>query len=330
MLSGIENSDWSFRRFFMEASRCIPCMPLLRGVLLIWFPVCCLLGQALSIEMGGTADSNSINRDAKPSCNFNQFLTQSYYERFNSLDDHDFDTFMSLEIPCGICEVLPDNYKSMLQVSNLRRNLIGEGSHRHLSTSIKFQTQHANSVSERISYSCQLIIIERLPSGVFADPFELEHLVQRGVFRDVAVFGDTNLELPSFLSNRSAVEIHLDFDPNIFYQSADINLELPLHARYQPLNESGYSTVRFGNPDVIVRCSTKENVKNQRCFFKATSDDTDMNGDDIVWRIPCGRKAHAQLVSTFTFMAALLSTLVIVCTSLCHSNLRLHKGRKRA
>lgn len=53
------------------------------------------------------------------------------------------------------------------------------------------------------------------------------------VFRDVAVFGDTNLELPSFLSNRSAVEIHLDVDSNIFYQSADINLELPLHARYQ-------------------------------------------------------------------------------------------------
>lgn len=130
--------------------------------------------------MGGSADSNSINRDAKPSCNFNQFVTQSYYERYNSLDDLDFDAFMSQEIPCGICEVLPDNYKSILRVSDLQRDLTGEGSHRHLSTSIKFQTQPTNSVSERISYSCQLIIIERLPSGVFADPFELEHLVQRG------------------------------------------------------------------------------------------------------------------------------------------------------
>lgn len=134
----------------------------------------------LHFQMGGSADSNSINRDAKASCNFYQFLTQSYYERFNSLDDLDFDTFMSLEIPCGICAVLPNNYKSILEVSNLQRNLIGEGSHRHLSTSIKFQTQPTNSVSEQISSSCQLIIVERLPSGVFADPFELEHLVQRG------------------------------------------------------------------------------------------------------------------------------------------------------
>ena len=53
------------------------------------------------------------------------------------------------------------------------------------------------------------------------------------VFHDAAVFGDTNLELPSFLSIRSVVEIHLDFDPSIFSKSADINLELPLHARYQ-------------------------------------------------------------------------------------------------
>lgn len=53
------------------------------------------------------------------------------------------------------------------------------------------------------------------------------------VIRDVAVFGDTNLELPSFLSNRSAVEIHLDVDPNILLEPSDIDVELPLHARYQ-------------------------------------------------------------------------------------------------
>ncbi|XP_028754637.1 phosphatidylinositol-glycan biosynthesis class X protein-like [Neltuma alba] len=313
----------------MEASRYISCMSLLRGIFLIWFPVSRLLDQALSIEIGGSAHSDPINRDAK-ACNFNQILTQSYYERYNFLDDLDFDTFLSQEIPCGICEVLPDNHKSILKVSDLERNLVGEGSHRHLSTSIKFQTQPTNSVSERINYSCQLIIIERLPSGVFADPFELQHLVQRRVFHDIAVFGDTNLELPSFMSNRSAVEIHLNVDPNIFYQSADINLELPLHARYQPLNESGYSTVKFGTPDVLVHCGTRENVENQSCFSRATSEDAKMSGGDIVWRIPCGRKAHALLVSTFTFLAALLSTLVIVCTALCHSNVKPYKGRKQA
>lgn len=53
------------------------------------------------------------------------------------------------------------------------------------------------------------------------------------MFSIIAVFGDTNLELPSFLSNRSAVEIHLDADPNTLLEPTDISIDLPLHARYQ-------------------------------------------------------------------------------------------------
>ena len=54
------------------------------------------------------------------------------------------------------------------------------------------------------------------------------------VFNDIAVFGDTNLESPSFLSNRSVVEIHMDVSPDISTRKneIDIKLELPLHARY--------------------------------------------------------------------------------------------------
>jgi hypothetical protein len=50
-------------------------------------------------------------------------------------------------------------------------------------------------------------------------------------FLDVAVSGDANLELPSALSNRSAVEVHVDLRPST---SANCNLiiDLPLHARY--------------------------------------------------------------------------------------------------
>ncbi|KAG5047903.1 hypothetical protein JHK85_009006 [Glycine max] len=140
------------------------------------------------------------------------------------------------------------------------------------------------------------------------------------VFSDVAVFGDTNLELPSFLSNRSAVEIHLLVDPNILQEPTDIKMELPLHARYQPLNESGYSTVEFGAPDMLVRCGTKGKVENHYCFFKLEKDDANLYGPHTVWRIPSGIKAHADLVSAATFIAALLSTLAIVVASLYYSN----------
>lgn len=71
------------------------------------------------------------------------------------------------------------------------------------------------------------------------------------VFNDIGVFGDTNLEQPSFLSNRSAVEIHLDADPNILFQPTDINIDLPLHARYQ------VRLLWFSYPYILMQFSAK-------------------------------------------------------------------------
>ena len=54
-------------------------------------------------------------------------------------------------------------------------------------------------------------------------------------FKDVSVFGDVNLELPSFRSNRSIVEIHLDMNLNKSSGQEivqEFRTELPLHARY--------------------------------------------------------------------------------------------------
>jgi len=68
----------------------------------------------------------------------------------------------------------------ILIISCQNKSLVGEGSHRRMSTLIKLQTQQLKSLSELLSYSCEFIFIERFPSGVFADPFELQHLVQCG------------------------------------------------------------------------------------------------------------------------------------------------------
>lgn len=105
---------------------------------------------------------------------------QSYYERYTNLHDSDFENFMSQELTSGFCEVLPEIHNFMLRLSVLKRNLIGEGSHRSMSTLMILQNQPPQSLSDILSYSCELITIERLPLGVFADPFELQHLVQRG------------------------------------------------------------------------------------------------------------------------------------------------------
>ncbi|XP_038726350.1 uncharacterized protein LOC120017256 isoform X2 [Tripterygium wilfordii] len=258
-----------------------------------------------------------------------RYIMKSYFEKYESLDDTNFQEFISHGLPFGLCELLQSN-PDLLRLAVPRRLLIGEGSHRHLSSSIKFHIE-PESVSQLPSHFCKVLIVERLPSGVFADPFELQHLLERGVFTDVAVFGDTNLELPSILSNRSAIEVHMDLGPNMLLghkKELDVNIELPVHARYPPLDESGYSTVEFGTPDIILHCSIEGKSRNRRCLFIPTIDGADTNTEPVFWRIPSGRIAHARIVFVLTFISASISTLLIVWTSIYHSNTRNSKNAK--
>lgn len=199
---------------------------------------------------------------------------KSYFEKYESLLESNIQDFITDELHFGSCELPADNLNLLLRLSIPKRLLIGEGSHRLLSSTIRFDLQ-PESLSQLPSHFCKVIIVERLPLGVIADPFELQHLLERGgntikfsfkygpifsnlifmrhssflglivfnpfiaVFSDVAVFGDTNLELPSFLSNQSVVEIHMNVGPDTLsghMNELEIGIDLPLHARY-PVSE---------------------------------------------------------------------------------------------
>ncbi|KAA8522020.1 hypothetical protein F0562_012666 [Nyssa sinensis] len=185
-----------------------------------------------------------------------------------------FQDFIAHELPLGPCELFQEKLNIVPRLSVLHRHLIGEGSHRRLSSSIRVNIQ-PGSISEIPVHFCEAIIIERLPSGIFADPFELQHLLQHGVFRDAVVFGDRNLELPSVASNRSVVEIHMDVGPNVLSgqeNRLEINTELPLHACYPPVGEHGFSRVEFGTSDLFIRCSISGESCNQSCLFMSNND----------------------------------------------------------
>lgn len=104
---------------------------------------------------------------------------KSYYEKYETLDDSDFQEFIDQEPSFGFCEALPDKLNLSPKLSALHRSLNGEGSHRHLSSSIRLNIQ-CESTSELPPHKCEFILVERLPSGIYADPFELQHLLQRG------------------------------------------------------------------------------------------------------------------------------------------------------
>ena len=103
---------------------------------------------------------------------------KSYFDKYENLHDSSFEDFMADKHSSSLCEVFPDNRNLDVRLSVLELSLIGEGSHRHLSSSIRLQTE-AEYIRKLPAHFCEVIIIQRLPLGVFADPFELQHLHER-------------------------------------------------------------------------------------------------------------------------------------------------------
>ncbi|KAK8657972.1 hypothetical protein V6N13_036188 [Hibiscus sabdariffa] len=292
------------------------------------------LNQKLAILwmfLSGAIVSSSEVETSRPSDSRNsddgKYILRSYFDRYENLDDPSFENFMTHELSPSLCQVTPENRGLGVRLSVRELSLVGEGSHRQLSSSIRLQTG-AESIPELPPHICEVIIIQRLPLGVFADPFELQNLHKRIGFRDMAVFGDTNLELPSFRSNRSAVEVHIDAGSDILFtqnSGMEINMLLPLHARYQPLDESGYSIIEIGEPDILTRCSMEGKQHKQSCLFMSSNESGKSRTRTVEWKIPAGMKAHAGFVSVVTFITASLSTVSIVYASMFWSGTKVLK-----
>ncbi|KAF8118534.1 hypothetical protein N665_0004s0019 [Sinapis alba] len=283
------------------------------AAIFIFFAMSCL--NSISTAQVGTSDGDSDEMsDSDTFCISDQYIMQSYFTTQSSLNESEFRSFLLLQ-QCS--ENIPSEdvpAVAMLQ----RRDVTGEGSHRHLLTSIKLRPFHSQSQLH------ELVIVERLPLGVFADPFELQSLQQRRAFRDVSVFGDTDLEQPSFRSNRSVVEIHVDINEN-----GEISVKLPLHARYQPIGESGYSRVEFGEPDLFL-CSrhAPNQGQEQRCLVLSIGR-SKSETRSVVWEIPAGIRSHTEYVSVITFVAAVLTALSILVASVLSSKVDSCKNTKQ-
>nr|GLL36979.1 phosphatidylinositol-glycan biosynthesis class X protein [Ipomoea trifida] len=172
-------------------------------------------------------------------------------------------------------------------------------------------------IAQEIAYgSCELL--EELKVGT--NIISVHQKLIGEVFTEAGVFGDTNLELPSFRSNRSLIEVHLDIGSKLLSRHKDeveFKIELPLHARYQPLGH-GFSRVEFRPPNLFMRCSIERKTM-EKCLFPLSYRNGESKGDEVVWEIPCGDKEHAGIVSAITFMSAILSALLIILVSIYYS-----------
>ncbi|XP_020577503.1 uncharacterized protein LOC110022753 isoform X2 [Phalaenopsis equestris] len=239
----------------------------------------------------------------------------SFFDAHINLSDSDFSNYLAQNIHSGdICEGMIDNI-DIFRLSSLLRELIGEGSHRQLVTTMVF-CHNPKFTHFFEDHFCEAILVEYFPPGVFSDLFELQHLVLREVFLSVFVFGDKNLELPSALSNRSVVEIHIDVKSD----AHKVVVQLPLHSRYPPLDSSGYSNITIGKPDLFMRCRPKDS-QIEPCSWTLI-DLGVLSTSNVTWRIPCGNEVHTRPVTIITFLSALICSLLIVLSTICQSKNR--------
>ncbi|KAM1127549.1 hypothetical protein ACFX2I_037504 [Malus domestica] len=85
----------------------------------------------------GSYDSNYDGGGSNISAfsSFNKYIMQSYYEKDENLFESDFQDFVAQELPFGLCEVLPHDLILVVRHPILHHNLLGKGSHRHLTSS---------------------------------------------------------------------------------------------------------------------------------------------------------------------------------------------------
>ncbi|KAJ9537619.1 hypothetical protein OSB04_030352 [Centaurea solstitialis] len=268
-----------------------------------------------------------------PELGVHKYITEAYFQKHESLIDQTFQDFIASELSNGFCEKLQDNHNFVPKLSVLQRRLIGEGSHRRLTSSIRIESQPEVS-SKLSSLFCKAIIVERLPSGVFADPFELEHLTERGVFADASAFGDTDLELPTVRANRSVVEVHMDLGPSTLMGNKngwEVSVGLPLHARYAPLGEHDYTRVEFGPPDLFLRCIVDGDSRNQSCIFPSTNNGgVRSTNAATVWEVPSGIVKHTKAVSVLTFISAVASAFSIFMACVYYSDSAVYSSHKQS
>lgn len=106
---------------------------------------------------------------------------------------------------------------------------------------------------------------------------------------------------------------------------------LPLLFWVQPLDANGYSEVKFGVPDLFMRCSVEGKSQDESCLYKVSEiTGSKLTYGTVVWKIPSGMKVHAGIVSIFTFVAALVSAILIAATSIFYSDINSSKHLKES
>ncbi len=184
-----------------------------------------------------------------------------------------------------------------------------------------------------LSDQCQLTVLQPLPAGLYADPYELQNLMST-----LGGNQGTNLQMSAFriFGSIDVEKIESDCNATVLSVSAQIKvsshkgnscpdkeqsvLSLPLHARYpvpslQPLPGAvslllgTHHQYNVADPAFRVECARPAESKAD-CFASAQRS-TSMQ---LHWTVPAGGLWHAQFVLVFTAITAVCGLCVLLKT----------------
>lgn len=213
-----------------------------------------------------------------------------------------------------------------LPTAAIRVNLQPTGFHGH----IQYTLDHSQLV---LTDDCQLTVLQPLPAGIYADPYELGSLVstsggskgfalQMSSFR---LFGTIDVEKIESECNATvlAVSAQLHTFRDETWSCPSMNhsiLSVPLHARYpapkmQPLPGSltpflgAHHQYNLADPTVSVKCASSPLLKSG-CVSSAVSEAN--QAMQLRWVVPAGGLWHALLVQLVTFVSAVYGLFILV------------------
>ena len=213
--------------------------------------------------------------------------------------------------------------------------LAAKGFHSHIQYSLNRQQATDHSV-------CQMTVLQPLPAGVYADPYELANIA--GI-SSTAVTNQLQLLSYHVFGKIDVEKIEPDCEPTLLSVSANIykqpstmnaetvtslHLKVPLHARYPaPHSQHAedlhpahhpYHMYSLQDPTVILRCSTKMSHQGNDgtrlcqdvCHITSAT-------QDLSWTVPAGLTKHAWFVQIATSAMALGSLMFLLIAVYAHA-----------
>ncbi|EDV27687.1 uncharacterized protein TRIADDRAFT_53638 [Trichoplax adhaerens] len=212
-------------------------------------------------------------------------------------------------------------------LASIDRSAALEGFHRDLITKINFRSEVKSNLTS-FSDQCSLLLVERLPTGIYVDLDQVAEMER--LLKDISVISSDRIDVekPAHLSTEHLLLVYARINPITDVRSTKVSL--PIHLRYHLPQDDwyGYTEVVMPRPMLILihcdkelpefQCQPKytapcSNSNKSSCVWNLLYDnENEDSGNEIILKVPVGIVKHGVLVSIGTIISAIAGTIILI------------------